>query len=565
MSWSSFQTPVPPGLSGVSEAISSGLHAVKGVVESARSASSAVTELAVGGEPPSVVALNALVSTALGAAASAVDALLDDAGVYALLVPFPKKGMVALAPPDRDAGSTFLEAPVANLLRDPGARTPEELQAMPAWQLAFDPAATFVGGNAWFLRQVAEALHDPGDGGRPQFDASSVWAYAMLVTGAEDLTAAMSGATYAARLLGLGGGAHELPPDRSAVSLVPQRVRADPSSRARTAVVTWDVVPAATLLRAFDAAIVAATHYAVIRSTDFRARAAVRVTDLFSGPLTQGATGAYGSRVMKLARYDGLTARWDDPGPLDEGRDYYYHVAFRTELRPGENDARVDQGFSELSSCAHVRLEGRRTSARSNGNPPDWVRSPSVARAVPAIGEFVDRVKERVLSVGASLDSVSTHERSFATFLDAEAQRYATRADDLTAYLSRVSATLRPFAGVHAYVGTGKGGVGPFLSDVATALDDLTDVNRPEFDGGSEYVTGVVLLAVGPDPAVVARAFAALAAFFGPPQPDSVAAAINSVNDRTNDSTTTETPVPPPVAFDAAMNPTTGPDAGCRP
>lgn len=565
--WFSLQTPTVPALAEAGSVVSGGLHAVKAAIETARAAVALSSATLTGDEPPSVVAFNVLVQEAIHAATTAIDGLLDDAGVYVLLVPLPKKGLAVLAPEDRDAGSTFLESPVSNLLKDPSAPNAEAVAATPVWQLAFDPDTLFLGGNAWFLRQVAESLHDAGDDGRPRFEDSSVWAYTMFVAGAEDVTAVMSAATYFTRLIGIGKSAHELPPDRSVASIVPQHVRASPSSRARTAVITWDLTPVSTILGAFDNAMVVASHYAVIRSTDFRARMATKVSDLFSQPLREGLTGAFGARVVKLAAFDGITARWADPSTLDDDKDYYYHVAFQTELRPSDNGAIIDQGFVDLSSCTHIRLESAgRVHPRSEGNPPDWVRSPSVAQAVPAIGELIDKVKEYVKSFATSVNSTSNYENTFINFLSQEADRYAAKADELTRYLDRVTAiSLMPSAGVSAYVSYGEGGVSSFLGDMATALSDTEDPDRPQFDNGSEYVTGVVLLAVGPNPAPIQSTLAAFELFFGPPENDPVLAGITSVNAQlAAQEAAVIAEVTAPVAFDAAMNPTTGPDAGCR-
>lgn len=565
--WFSLQTPTPPELTEAGSVVSGGLHAVKEAIETTRAAVALSAATLTSGTEPSVVAFNLLLQRAVDAATSAVDGLLDDAGVYVLLVPLPKKGLLELVPEERGAGSTFLESPTANLLKEPTTRDADVVAATPVWQLAFDPNTVFLGGNAWFLRQLSESLHDQGDDGRPRFEQNSSWAYTLLVAGAEDVTAVMSAATYFARLTGLGKSVHELPPDRSAASLVPQHVRAAPSSRAHTAVITWDLAPVSTILGAFGSATVVVTQYAVIRSTDFRARMITKVGDLFNAPLREGLTGAFGATVVKLANFDGVTNRWADPGPLEEGKDYYYHVTFRTELRPSDDAARTDQGFVDLSSCTHVRLESNgRVAPQSAGNPPDWVRTPSVAQAIPAVGDLIDKVKEYVRSFAASVNGATNYERTFVDFLSREADRYAAKADELTRYLDRVAGiSIMPAAGVGAYVGQGTGGVGSFLGDVAKALSDTEDENRPAFDNGSEYVTGLVILAVGPDPAVVAKAFAAFELFFGTPDEDPVLAGIASVNTQlAAEEAAAVAAVSPPTAFDSAMNPTTGPDAGCR-
>lgn len=564
--WQSLQTPTPPALTEAGTVIASGLHAVKDAIETTRVTVRTSIANVTSTTDPSVVLFNTLVQGAVTAATEAVDNLLDNAGVYVLLVPLPKKGLTVLLPRDQGAGSTFLESPVANLLKDPTNTDAETIANTPVWQLAFDPNTVFLGGNAWFLRQLSEALHDKGDDGRPNFESNSVWSYTLLVTGAEDITAVMSAATYFTRLLGIGRSAHELPPDRSAVSLVPQHVQVNPSSRERTAIITWDVVPVSTLLNAFGNAVVAVTHYAVIRSMDFRARLATKVSDLFTGALEEGKTGAYGSKVVKLAAFDGVTARWADPETLLGGKDYYYHVSFRTELRSTDGETRTDQGFVDLSSCSTIRVDSAsRTAPRSAGNPPDWVRTPSLAQTIPAIGDFIDKIKEYVRSFSSSINSASNYENTFVEFLGREADRYAAKADDLTRYLDRVSAiSVLPSAAVGTYVGQGKGGVGAFLGDVAKALSDTTDDNRPAFDNGTEYVTGVVMLAVGPDPAPVQKAFEAFQLFFGSPETDPTLKGIESVNTQlAAQEAALQKEINPPTSFDASMNPTTGPDAGC--
>jgi len=231
--WFSLQAPTPPELGALAGTVSGGLHAVKSAVEAARAAAQVSAAGLTTPDGPTVVAFNSLIQGAVSAAASALDALLDDAGVYVLLVPLPKKGALALLPEERGAGSSFLDAPSSNLLKDP--TTPRDVSASPSWQRAFDPEAVYLGGNAWFLRQVAEALHDRGDDNRPRLDATSAWAYTMFVAGGGDVTAVLSAAKYFARLFGSGRGACDLPPDRNAASVIPGGVKVGPSSRASTA------------------------------------------------------------------------------------------------------------------------------------------------------------------------------------------------------------------------------------------------------------------------------------------------------------------------------------------
>ncbi len=561
--WKSLSVKPPAELSAAGGAVSEGLHAVKAGIQGARVALEAARALASSLDQPNVMAFNAAVQGLIATANAALDAALDDAAVYALVVPLPKKGLLGLIPAPEGGPSTFVDAPVANILK--GVSSAAELKNLPTWRQAFDPEAAFVGGNAWFLRCVADSLHDAGDENRPQFTRDSYWAYTIVVGGAQDITAAASVAAFFSRLLGLGADANTVPADRNAVSFVPRNVRARPSGRQNRVVITWDRMSPTT--RVDGDTTLSATHYAVIRSRDFRVRTVQVVQDLFGNrELSQGIQGEYGSEVVALHRYDGITSRWVESANLDEGVDYFYNVAFRVRSDSGSGE--TDLGFTALSSCAAVRLDRRRTlRAASNGTPPDWMRTPSVARVFPAVSGLIDRVKEEVQVFGDMVKTVNDDTNAVITFLSREADRYTKKADELTRYLERINALLmNTQAGAHCYVGQGQGSVGTFLGDMTRAFDLDESPDRPDFTFGSEYVTGFVLVAVGPDPEPVLRALRAFETFFGDSEEDPVIAGITSVDGTRPADPVTSTASPDPlVAFDAAMQPTAGPDAGCRP
>lgn len=561
--WKSLSVKPPAELTEVGATVTEGLHAVKGAISGARASLEAARALATSLDQPNVVAFNAAVQALIATANAALDAALDDAAVYALVVPLPKKGLLGVIPAPEGGPSTFIDAPVSNILKGVGSAA--ELQDMPTWRQAFDPEAAFVGGNAWFLRCLAESLHDAGDENRPQFSRDSYWAYTLVLGGAQDVTSAASVAAFFARLLGLGADANTTPPDRNAVSFVPRNVRARPSGRQNRVVITWDLLPPTA--RFDNDTTLSATHYVVIRSRDFRVRTSQTVQDLFGNrELAQGLRGEYGAEVVALHRYDGITSRWVESSNLDEGVDYFYNVAFRVRSDSGSGE--TDLGFSSMSSCTAVRLDRRRIlRAASNGTPPDWMRSPSVARVFPVVSGFVDRIKEEVQVFGDMVKTVNDDTNAVISFLAREADRYTKKADELTRYLERINALLvNTQAGAHCYVGQGQGSVGTFLGDVTRAFDLDESEDRPNFTFGSEYVTGFVLVAVGPDPAPVLKALEAFKLFFGESEEDPVLAGIASVDGERPADPVAATPEPEPlVAFDAAMQPTDGPDAGCRP
>lgn len=561
--WKSLSVKPPTELAEVGGTVTEGLHAVKGAITGARAALEAARLLATSIDEPNIVAFNAAVQGLITTANAALDAALDDAAVYALVVPLPKKGLLGVIPAPEGGPSTFIDAPLSNILK--GVNSAASLRDMPTWRQAFDPEAAFVGGNAWFLRCLAESLHDAGDENRPQFSRDSYWAYTLVLGGAQDVTSAASVAAFFARLLGIGADANTTPPDRNAVSFVPRNVRARPSGRQNRVVITWDLmVPS---VRFDNSTTLSATHYAVIRSRDFRVRTAQTIQEIFGNQeISQGLRGEYGAEVVAMHRYDGITSRWVESASLDEGVDYFYNVAFRVRSDSGSGE--TDLGFSAMSSCAAVRLDRRRTlRPASNGTPPDWMRSPSVARLFPAVSSFVDRIKEEVQVFGNMVKTVNDDTNAVIEFLSREADKYTKKAEELSRYLERINALLiNTQAGAHCYVGQGQGSVGTFLGDVTRAFDLDESEDRPNFTFGSEYVTGFVLIAVGPDPEPVLRALRAFELFFGDSEEDPVLAGIASVDGNRPADPVTSTASPDPlVAFDAAMQPTTGPDAGCRP
>ncbi len=563
--WQALKITVPPAIPEIGADVASALHAVKSAIDVARTLAETASTLALSTDTPSVTALNALMRNAIAAIETAVNALLDDAGVYMLVVPLPKKGLLSFIPPSQEGGSTFLTSPTVGLLRELDVNTAEEVKLLPSWQRAFNPATLFIGGNAWYLRVVSESLFDAGDVNRPKFGAESYWAYTMLIAGGQDLTSVMDTAAFVKRLLGLGSNAYEVPPDRSVLSLVPQNVRVSLTGRENKICVTWDNVPASQIAASFDNTRIVPTAYAIIRCTDFRARNVRHAHDLFPNGVVEGATGNFDARVMAVHNYDGVVCRWTDNTTTEPEQEFYYTVCFRVRVEPAHGDA-VLRPFDDLSSWAPIKIPRRQhTGISSGGTLPDWVRTPSVAQLVPSIGDFIDTIKEELNTLKASVNSVNDRYTEVINFLSREASKYAAKANALATFVSQINTILSaPNAGLHAYINTGKGPVSSFLADMTKAFDLSADADRPPYDLGSEYTLGVVFLSVGPDPARVLKTLEAFKLLFSNAEQDPMIAAINEINTQlhraANDIATANTP----NTFDAAMNPTTGPDAGCR-
>lgn len=546
MSWKSLAPALPDAVTGAAEGLTTGLAAARTALEAARAEIRVATALATEETQGVLATAESALSAAVAAVGESVDALLDDGGAYLLLVPLPKKGLAALLDGVEDLGTS---APTGAL----EGSVPPAVRGLPLWRRAFREEALFLGGNAHYLKTVAEALYDAGDDSRPRFGADSYWAYAAIVAGATDVAAGVTLAAYFDRLFGTRHGSDSLAAARGHGDVVVTGLRAGPSQRGGLAVVEWDA-PAP---RPVDDGEwrVTPVEYAVIRSERPQAATARRVLDLFpSRELTEGATGLHGARVLKVGRCDGITRRYTDPGPLTTNQTYYYHVALKTRLDgPDRHDA---VGYELLSSAARYRPEPRRFAAR-RGAPPDWSRTPSIARLVPAVDRLLDRVTEAARTFGGDAARVTSLSQSSLDALTREINALGAIVDDVDMTLRQLESVFAlPSAGVHVTLRTGQGNPASLLADLTRALSDSTDPDRPTFDVGDEYVTGAIVVLTGPSPAAFERAWALLAALFGGPgDEDPVLAGINSIRAGVEEAAAALTPSAPSLTFNEDMTP----------
>ncbi len=536
MPWQALNLSLPEELSTIGSGISSGLSAVKSALQAAKQQIQAMQALAAVSDDPTTAAYNAAIQAVVTAALELIDEILDSAGIYILIVPLPKKGIVVLASgnsPD-EPGTNSVEAPIGNILAQLPAADAAQMRGSSLFEQAFNPASTFTGGNAYFIKTLTESLHDAGDEERPRFQRSDTWAWTVAIAGASDVTSIASLATFLDKLLGQNQHADAVGSSRGVTSIVPVGVRVAPSGRGQVAVVEWDPVPPSKLLESYGGARLVPTRFAVIRSTDFRARTAFKVGDLFTGELTDGATGQFGATCVHLHDYDGITSRWIDDG-VEPDINYFYHVAFATRLEPGtadpsrsttpgeEEPQTQDMGFEKLSACMPFKLPSATDKGmqRTMSKPPDWIRTPSVAQMFPPVNKFIDKIKEQIKTMAKSSQTAAKKDEAYLAFLDRELVRYTKQINEITNYIGQIQSILdAPHNGLYSNLGSGTGNVSAFLSDVMKAFNDTSDENSPPFTHGDEYVTGVVLLAVGPDAAKVQKAFAALQSLFAPPTDD---------------------------------------------
>lgn len=543
--WIEVAPQIPPELSAINSAVSGGLTVIRGALEALRLTLQATAQDVAASETALVNRVNDAIGGLITAVNNAVTNLLDSAGLYFLLIPIPKKGLARLAVGAYDEGwtggsqttssegSTYVDFPVRSVIDQADIDTQNRLRSSRTFEQLFSANDLFTGGNTHFIRTVAEALHDPNDVNRPRFEAGSAWGYAAFVAGASDVSAILQSASFFERLLNNRPNAQEIGAARGVQSLVPRGVVVTPGLRGAP-VVSWDLVPASRVLSSYDNTRVVATKYAIIRSTGTAARGAEKVTDLFSTrALTVGLQGSHGAQVLAVRDYDGVITRYIDDSPLQDNQTYYYHVAFATRVVPTypdvDNDpttsnvtqvptsATYEIGFEALSSAGVYQkpTRARDYGAAALGTAPDWRRTPSAVSLIPALDRYVGLVQEYLRSLRSVTNNVTAQNQSVVDLLSRQIDRYSNFSAEFERRLQSLNTVFQaPVAGTYVTYRTGTGPVSAFLSDLVTAFEDPADENRPPFDNGDEFTTGALVLAVGPDPAPIAAAFALLQAIF---------------------------------------------------
>lgn len=549
--WVALTPSLPPGLTEAAQGLRTGFQAFEAQLAVLKVQRQVALALARTEATGAIDAVRSGLSAVTGAVRSGLNALLDDAGAYVLLVPLPKKGLGYLL-----AGSDAAPSTPTGAL---STEVPQAVRELPAWREAFSPARLFVGGNAHFLKTLGEALFDAKDPNRPKLQSATYWGYAAVVAGSTDLGAAMALATYFAQFAdkkqqGSGG----LSPTRGAGDILASGVRASPSGRARLCVLDWSPIRSRPIDSTGWTAV--PVEYAIIRSTGLEAATARAVLDLLPSALpTEGMTGRYGSKVLRVVLSDGIIRRYVDEETLDPATTYYYHVAVRSKLVPpgDSSDEEVVQPYTLLSSPARYRPQADRNGDARGGNPPDWYRTPSVARLLPPFDKLIDRALEALASAEAVTADGLDFGDTVISAIDSQIARLQRIEEEIQTLVGQlVNLYAVPNAGVHLCLRTGQGNASTILADLATAMSNRDDPDRPPFDAGSEYVVGIVALVAAPSEAEFLKAWALLKLLFGGSSDvDPQLAGVQSVPESTPE------PAPPPddpapgVTFNEDMTP----------
>lgn len=523
--WNKLALSPPAGLASAGQAITSLLSEVRGALEIARTAIALSDVLGAGPPATNILAFNTAMNLLIDSIEAALDAGVEDLGAYVLVIPPPKRSILDPRLDDEiageDAGKATLWPPLARLFKSmPAERRDRIYQSLDVSSL-FENNAYNPGGNSHLIKTLIDSVSDRGDEHRPRWTTQGMhWGYMAIVGGSSDISKVLPLLFFCHRLFRGVVAAVSQPQD--VVSLVPTRLSSrisyDRNASTPHVILEWEGISSQRLLQSLENRIQVVEKYAVIRSTDSRLLDARLVTDLFpSGQLTEGATGLFGSKVLKVTNYDGLTNRSIDAGPFEEGKEYFYTVAFHTSLRGFLVEPQI-LGYRLLSPTTTVYYAAREPIPSVRSIAPDWYRTPSLGSLIPDVGDFIYSVKEKLDTFRLATNTSTERLSGTLTFLQRVIDQYAGETEELVGQLNRLVQLFTlpaDLAGVYLRFGTGDGDVSAFVADVVESLSDSSDTSRPQFDDGSEYTTGTIVLYAHPNAEVIATAISALSLLFG--------------------------------------------------
>ncbi len=423
-------------------------------------------------------------------------------------------------PPDPDTGDYFSLDPAA----------------VPLFQFN-PPVSEGSGGNWGFFAEYAASLDDEGDDARPVYKDDHFVMALTLIFGAKSLGALI---TAAFRLFKLLKKLTPFPMDRYILP-VPQNLRVE-------TVTPFPAETAALVSAATNAEDIEGSDTAVILTWDFPD--IIDIRDFF--PDTQ-------VTIVSRSLYSRLDTPFpdtvsgevlelheiqrDDDVPslnvktvisgLDPDKEYYFSVGYNVELVETvpvyvtRSDGKIitdnnDQPIPELdengeaiteetttllehydtSNSVRVKLSelGNVTSGLPQSELPNWVGLKGPAVLLPPVEEALTGLQDLLRTLRDSL--LATIVDDFTDFIDdmkEYSQFYLERVQALEEVLTLLEELLRALdLEIYAYGFSGKGGTNLLRSEMNSALFDPATVNRPPFEGGGDFVAGLVLVGGAP-------------------------------------------------------------------
>jgi hypothetical protein len=470
--------------------------------------------------------------------------LLDDAGGYMLFVPIQRRPMLShYGVGDlmgRTAGAgTVGNIPVSKLgtggsvnplsrtsdfqiFTDPALKTEADLNN-PSKIAGAVAANRYAGGNAGFLRCVTDALYDPGDVNRPQFNNERDYvAGIVLVAGTNsDLLGIIDALMRISLLFNSTSGLPNWPTPRNLRAVargnLSSRVMLDSSGKQTDQVwitLSWDPPDfPITSLTDLGGVNLRPVRYAIIRGKNHTLMATAKnVLDLFPttdlATLYAAGTEVNGVSVIKEAEYDATRIGYEDlVRGVAKDDTYWYAVAWQLEVFGAEAEAysAVVAGGSEVLPYALLSNIARAT---MNANlpysqRPDWSRTNSIRDIAPPVAKLLEALMAGISRAASRIIGASKQGEELLQFIENEINKYVGIADGIINEVEKIMYLLQPpTVGVYVHSFYGQGGNQYFLQDLSYNLFNQADPNAPPFWEGDEYVFGLVLMAGGPNPDV---------------------------------------------------------------
>ena len=360
------------------------------------------------------------------------------------------------------------------------------------------------GGNYGFLRQVMESLYDEEDPNRPQFDADAHIVAGVMVFGATtpyELYALIDKLVRALKVPGLTAFYTPSPAPRGLrATVVPSthgtafgdmnNATGEPDIDHPYAVkLEWDHENE--IVEVFESGDVMQIEKVFI----YRATSPERIDPAKPIAILE----PYKLAEMEFSSF--VNSFYDNT--VEIGEIYTYGVGFQLALR--DADGNLVQNISDPRNVvtATISLKNVQLPA-TRGVPPDWFKAnlldilfPEARRFVEEyILTFLDALEERT-------EAANDQTKKFIAFLQKEIQRYSRWANEVILIVEEIIEVLSwPNVYTAATMiyspfkdGRGGGGNAFFLQQLAQALSNTDDPNRPPFDRGTEAVCGMVIMA----------------------------------------------------------------------
>lgn len=340
------------------------------------------------------------------------------------------------------------------------------------------------GGNAGFIRTVAESLNDAYDDNRPMFEEDSIVGGAVLIAGADTYVRAIP---LIRKLQDLFSS-----PLYSKITIDDQRTPAPKGLKARAVAPTglnkyevklnWDPEPVVSILDIYGNPRYSVREVVIYRSD-------------WDKQVPRGDLSKY--EVARI-EYNGFQNHWNDTDyPSEQPRPAWrnYAVGFAlNEIDAQGNETEIDDPLivKRISVCLGP---GGMQPQRNMGIPPDW-SAIGLFDLIPPIGAALSTMRQFIEDQKDAAEAASEQMRKLVDELQREIDRYTDFAEEVAATIQELIDLLSFPEGYFGFkvIGPFDGGNDAFIQELKDSLTDVSDPDRPPFDTGTEIVAGAVFL-----------------------------------------------------------------------